>query len=124
MVAQEAGVLAHHIPAGTGRKGAESGQSEQRNQEHETARCASVGLPRTRNKRKLLQRLPAQSTKRPYGMQAGRQPRRPPEGLRPFTHMMLEAMTALLSLPRVTSHRLSRSRITVTRKLHRQGLEG
>ena len=30
--------------------------------------------------------------------------------------MMLEAMTALLSLPRVISHRLSRSRMTVTRK--------
>ena len=29
--------------------------------------------------------------------------------------MMLEAMTALLSLPRVISHRFSRSRITVTR---------
>ena len=29
--------------------------------------------------------------------------------------MMLEAMTALLSLPRVISHRLSRSRMTVTR---------
>lgn len=34
-----------------------------------------------------------------------------------LAHMMLEAMTALLSLPRVTSHRLSRSRITVTRNL-------
>ena len=31
--------------------------------------------------------------------------------------MMLEAMTALLSLPRVISHRLSRSRMTVTRNL-------
>ena len=30
--------------------------------------------------------------------------------------MMLDAMTALLSLPRVISHRLSRSRMTVTRK--------
>jgi hypothetical protein len=30
--------------------------------------------------------------------------------------MMLEAMTALLSLPRVFSHRLSRSRMMVTRK--------
>ena len=29
---------------------------------------------------------------------------------------MLEAMTALLSFPRVISHRLSRSRMTVTRK--------
>ena len=37
------------------------------------------------------------------------------------TYMMLEAMTALLSLPRVTSHRLSRSRMTVTRKLQGQG---
>ena len=35
----------------------------------------------------------------------------------PSTHMMFDAMTALLSLPRVTSHRLSRSRITVTRNL-------
>lgn len=33
------------------------------------------------------------------------------------THMMFEAITALLSLPLVTSHRLSRSRITVTRNL-------
>lgn len=32
------------------------------------------------------------------------------------THMMLEAMTALLSLPRVISHRFSRSRMTVTKK--------
>ena len=31
--------------------------------------------------------------------------------------MMLEAMTALLSFPRVISHRLSRSRMTVTRNL-------
>lgn len=31
-------------------------------------------------------------------------------------YMMLEAMTALLSLPRVISHRLRRSRMTVTRK--------
>ena len=30
--------------------------------------------------------------------------------------MMLDAMTALLSFPRVTSTRFSRSRITVTRK--------
>ena len=29
--------------------------------------------------------------------------------------MMLDAMTALLSFPRVISHRLSRSRMTVTR---------
>ena len=34
-----------------------------------------------------------------------------------MAHMMLEAMTALLSLPRVISTRLSRSRITVTRNL-------
>jgi hypothetical protein len=33
------------------------------------------------------------------------------------THIMFEAITALLSLPLVTSHRLSRSRITVTRNL-------
>lgn len=32
------------------------------------------------------------------------------------THMILEAMTALLSFPLVISHRFSRSRITVTRK--------
>lgn len=32
-------------------------------------------------------------------------------------HMMSEAMTALLSLPRVSSQRLSRSRMTVTRNL-------
>lgn len=32
-------------------------------------------------------------------------------------HMMLEAMTALLSFPRMTSQRLSRSRMTVTRNL-------
>lgn len=31
--------------------------------------------------------------------------------------MMLDAMTALLSLPLVISHRFSRSRITVTRNL-------
>jgi hypothetical protein len=35
----------------------------------------------------------------------------------PSTHMMLAAMIALWSLPRVNSHRLSRSRITVTRNL-------
>lgn len=35
--------------------------------------------------------------------------------------MMLDAMTALLSLPRVTSHRFSRSRMTVTRKLRGAG---
>ena len=33
------------------------------------------------------------------------------------TYMMLEAMTALLSLPRVISHRFSRSLMTVTRNL-------
>jgi len=32
------------------------------------------------------------------------------------THMMSAAMTALLSLPRVISHRFSRSRMTVTKK--------
>lgn len=33
------------------------------------------------------------------------------------THMMLEAMTALLSFPLVISHRFSRSLMTVTRNL-------
>lgn len=39
-----------------------------------------------------------------------------------MAHMMLEAMTALLSLPRVISHKFNKSRMTVTRNL-RQGLK-